>query len=390
MTNVMAYHFPRPVLASQYAAAMMGETPFTDAPNGLFLAAPRRTGKSTFLQLDLRPELERRGVLVIYVDLWANQDYEPSELIAITVAEALEARRGLLHRAAKATGVESIAVAGIRFDTDKIGKKSGTTLHAALHALQQVEKRPIAFIIDEAQHTLKTEAGNTTMKALKSARDQMNGPSQHGLMLVMSGSDRDKLMRLVNNHDAAFFGSTVRDLPPLSQDFIAAIAALVEAQHHALQPVDVGKMSQAFQLFGHRPQFFMQAIGDMLSPLADQGGRFEDRLLNAAKQQQSADEAQMASDFLSLSALPRAVLWRILEKGARFRPYDAAALAFYQNVIGKKISPPLVKSALDTLRDRTPPLVWKSARGEYAVDDLSMHHWYERHRDAGTWPPGSG
>jgi hypothetical protein len=34
-----------------------------------------------------------------------------------------------------------------------------------------------------------------------------------------------------------------------------------------------------------------------------------------------------------------------------------------------------------------PALVWKSARGEYAVEDAAMHRWYETRAAAGTWPP---
>lgn len=42
-------HYPRTQLAEQLADALQGKDLFSDAPNGLFLAAPRRTGKSTFL-----------------------------------------------------------------------------------------------------------------------------------------------------------------------------------------------------------------------------------------------------------------------------------------------------------------------------------------------------
>jgi len=31
--------------------------------------------------------------------------------------------------------------------------------------------------------------------------------------------------------------------------------------------------------------------------------------------------------------------------------------------------------------------VWKSARGEYAVDDAAMHRWFEQRTGAGRWPP---
>jgi hypothetical protein len=36
---------------------------------------------------------------------------------------------------------------------------------------------------------------------------------------------------------------------------------------------------------------------------------------------------------------------------------------------------------------RTPSLVWKSAPGDYAVDDAMMHGWYAARVAAGRWPP---
>ena len=46
-------YYPRTPLAAALADALQGKAAFSDAHNGLFLAAPRRTGKSTFLQSDL-------------------------------------------------------------------------------------------------------------------------------------------------------------------------------------------------------------------------------------------------------------------------------------------------------------------------------------------------
>ena len=51
-------------------------------------------------------------------------------------------------------------------------------------------------------------------------------------------------------------------------------------------------------------------------------------LLQAAKERQQADESQMESDYLALKPLEQAVLWRLLEMGQRFRPYDAEELRF--------------------------------------------------------------
>ncbi len=382
--------YPRTPLADELVTALQGQAGFSDAHNGLFLAAPRRTGKSTFLQGDLSPALERAGVVVVYVDLWADTARDPGALIAAAIGRALQPHLGMVAKAAKKAGIEKVGLAGwLQADTSKIGKLDGLTLVDALKALHETAGKPVALIIDEAQHALTSEAGENAMSALKSARDQMNRPGEVNLMLVMSGSDRDKLLRLVNTAASPFYGSQIQRMPPLGPDFIAFIAGLIEKQRPELHPVDAATLQAAFESFGNRPQFFMEALGQVLSPLSSITGRFEPAVLAAATQRQLDDEAQMESDYLGLRPLEQAVLWRMLEQGARFRPYDAEALKFYRAQTGGPVSAQRAQNALEALRQRTPPLVWKSARGEYAVEDAAMHRWFEERNNAGQWPPTS-
>lgn len=381
--------FPRSTLAQGLVAALQGKALLGDAHNGLFLAAPRRTGKSTFLQGDLRPALQAVGVVVVYVDLWADARRDPGGLIAEAIARALAPQLGLVARTARKTGLDKVKVGGLEVDTSKIGKVDGLTLTDALRLLHESAGKPVALIIDEAQHALTSEAGEAAMTALKSARDQLNQPGVVNLMLVMSGSDRDKLLRLVNTVGAPFYGSQIQRMPPLGPDFIAHIAALIEAQRPELRPVDQALLQQAFEVFGHRPQFFMAALGQVLSPLAALSGRFEVALLEAAQQQQAQDEAQMESEYLGLKPTEQAVLWRMLEQGQRYRPYDAEALRFYRDKTGHPVSAAQAQRALEALRQRTPALVWKSARGEYALEDAAMHRWFETRKEAGQWPPAA-
>ncbi len=381
-------HFPRTALAQTLVTALQGKAVFGDAHNGLFLAAPRRTGKSTFLQADLKPALEQQGVVVVYVDLWADQRRDPGTLIAEAIGRALQPRLGLVSKAARAVGVEKVTIAGaLTIDTSKIGKLDGVTLPEALRVLREAAKAPVALIIDEAQHALTSEAGEAAMAALKSARDQLNRPGEVNLMLVMSGSDRDKLLRLVNTNGAPFYGSQIQRMPELDQDFLAHIVQLIEVQRPDVKPVDADMLLGAFRGFGSRPQFFMEALGQALSPLANLSTRFEVAMLESARQRQADDEAQMESDYLGLRAIEQAVLWRLLEQGQRFRPYDAEALRFYRDKTGQPVTAQKAQNALEALRQHAPAMVWKSARGEYAVDDAAMHRWFERRVEGATWPP---
>lgn len=382
-------YFTRLQLAEDMCEALQGSNLFNDAPNGLFLAAPRRTGKSTFLQADLKPALERRGVAVVYVDLWAAPQRDPGELIAEAIGRALRAHLGPIAKAAKASGLESISIAGaLKIDTSKIGRPEGATLTDALRTLHELAKAPVALLVDEAQHSLTSEAGESAMTALKSARDQLNRPGQVNLMLVMSGSDRDKLLRLVNANAAPFYGSSIKHLPLLGEDFVAHLAGLIENQRPDLKPVDQALLAQAFQTLGHRPQFFIDTLGEALSPFGSgEAKRFESRGVELALQRLEQDRQQMESDYLALRTVEQAVIWRMLEQGARFRPYDAEALRFYTDKTGAPITRAMAQKAMEALRNRQPSMVWKSARGEYAIDDAAMHHWYQQRVTQGAWPP---
>lgn len=382
--------FPRTALADELVSTLQGKAVFSDAHNGLFLAAPRRTGKTTFLRGDLLPALERAGIVPVYVDLWADLARDPGALIAEAIARALQPHLGKLARLAREAGLEKLNLAGwLQVDTSRIGKVDGLTLVDALRALHETAERPVALVIDEAQHALTSEAGENAMTALKSARDQLNSPGVVNLMLVMSGSDRDKLLRLVNSNGAPFYGSQIQRMPLLDHAFIDFIVERIETQRPDLRPVDRSVLFRAFEGFGNRPQFFMEALGQALSPLSRYEARFELAMLEAALQRQRDEQQQMESDFLGLKPLEQAVLWRMLEQGQRFRPYDAEALKFYRAQTGETVSSPKVQKALESLRERMPALVWKSARGEYAVEDAAMHRWYEERKAAGDWPPRS-
>jgi hypothetical protein len=178
-------------------------------------------------------------------------------------------------------------------------------------------------------------------------------------------------------------------MPPLGPDFIAHVSALIEAQRPDLKPVDQATLQQAFEMFGARPQFFMAALGQVLSPLAALTGRFEPAMLEAAQEQQAQDEAQMESDYLGLKPTEQAVLWRLLAQGSRYRPYDADALRFYRDKAGHPVNAAQAQKALEALRQRMPALVWKSARGEYALQDAAMHRWFETRAAADRWPPAA-
>ena len=377
-------HFKRPELARDIAQELLGKNLLSDAPNGLFLAAARRTGKTEFLKNDLRPALEQAGVLVAYVDLWADTSRSPMELIARALAQVVEQSLGLVAKAAKTTGLDSINIGGIKIDTSKIGKTDGMTLPEVLAVIRAQTGKKIALMIDEAQHALTSADGDATMSALKSARDQLKVDGEAQLLLIMSGSHRDKLMRLLNTSAAPFWGSQVRALPTLGRPFVEEIARQLQMQLGTEFDEDV--LMGAFTLCGERPQFFFDAIAEARTD-ADAATGFAHKLLQVAQLRRQRDRDGMSSAYVALAPLEQAMLWRLLQQEAAFKPFDAAALAFYSQHTDKKVTAAQAQKALEQLRDSDPPLVWKSLRGDYSLYDAEMHDWYAYLDAQHAWPP---
>ena len=216
--------FNRPDLARRMAEVALGIDP-SGGSSGLFLAAPRRTGKSTSLTVDLLPELCRRGAVPVYADLWSDRTRNPAAIILGTVRTALRDTEGGLSRAARRGGVAKVGLGSwLSIDLGNFGSPDGATVPQALAELAKRTGRPVVLVIDEAQHALTTPAGENATFALKSARDTMNAGAAAspygnvGLGLVMTGSNRDKLASLVRDRRQAFFGGRVTDFPLLGRD----------------------------------------------------------------------------------------------------------------------------------------------------------------------------
>lgn len=385
----MRMHFARPELASELARQLRGDAVVGGLQHGLFLAAPRGTGLSTFLRRDLEPQLARAGAVVVHVELSADRRRDGGQLIVDAIARALGWQlRALAGSVSKAR----LAALGRAFWPDAAdpqpGTAGGTTLTDAICALQDLCARPVALVIDDAHHALDSPPGEAAMASLKQASGELNRSGTVRLQLVLAGSHRDKLLRLLDTAGAPFQGATIHSLPKLGVPYVDHVVGLIEARRPELRPVNGVLLAEAFRAFRQRPGSFGAAIAEALNPLNDAEGRFEHQVRAAAGREQAAETARRRDDYLGLRPLEQAVLGRLLEEGRRFRPDDADTQAFcQQRCPGMSVSSLEVIAALERLRDHSPPLVWRSPRGEYAVEDPGLLVWYQECSRSGEWPP---
>jgi hypothetical protein len=372
--KIQPFTYHRIALASSYCDALEGNG-IVDASSGLFLAAPRRTGKSTFLREDLVPEMERRGWEPIYIDLWDDRSRDPAELIAETIAVALNKYAGVVLKASKRIGLDKLNVMGaLSLDIGKLGQVGGATLADALELLRERSGKPLALLVDEAQHSLSTDAGTQTMFALKAARDRLNqGTKTKGLYLVMTGSNRDKLAHLTLRKSEPFYGAGLTRFPLLDKGFVVQYAAWLNPLFTAGQQFSTEALEHAFELVGRRPEMLKKVVGEAVSELG--GARaFDDLLAHNSMLLRQRAEREYESAFSELTLMQRAVLDAIARLAPGYEPFSEAAQACYKAVLGKNLKPSSVQTALDALRARE--LVWKAGRGDYAIEDDGMRTWY--------------
>lgn len=371
--------FRRPGLAERMADVALGLDPLGGS-SGLFLAAPRRTGKSTFLTVDLVPELRRRGAIAIYVDLWSDRTSDPAGLVLDAVRAALRETEGGVAKAARRSGLAKVGVGPwLSIDLDKVGTPGGTTIPQALGELGRRTDRPVVLVIDEAQHALTTPDGENATFALKSARDIMNAgatATPYGnlrLGLVMTGSNRDKLASLVRDRKQAFFGSRVTDFPLLRRDYADAYTAYVNETIREGKSLDADEVWAAFAIVGHRPQLLEAAVADhVLGNVGPQAS--PTTLVGHAEACREGYWADLDAVWSTLTDLQQAIVTRVVEMGDAFRPFDATSLARYGDALGRPVETPEVQTALEQLRHAN--VLVRLDRGRYAADDASLPEWH--------------
>ena len=367
--------FRRPELAQKLVKQILTVSVGSAASSGVFLAAPRRTGKSTFVREDLRPAFESEGAIVVYADLWANPSADPASVIVSAIRATLASNDGVLLRLAKGAGLNKVNVAGVmNFDLDRVGLGAAVSLTDALAALSDETGKMIVLVIDEAQHAITTETGITALFALKAARDELNSSLHHGLRIVCTGSNRDKLAMLRNSKDQAFFGAPMVNFPTLGQDFVAWFCEEIDLPF-PLEPETVWPL---FIEAGYRPELLGSAADtfrfDFDVDAATGPARF------AAEVRRLAEEVNEVQRKLIHSLIPIqfAVLRVIAAAGNAYAPFEAATMAQYRKamqlagIAGKdvKADVPGVQQALTALQDKK--LVWRAARGVYAVEEQSV------------------
>lgn len=358
--------YRRPELAKKLAERILTKNPVSAAISGIFIGAPRRTGKTTFMREDLAPQLTAMGAYVIYVDLWEDPKCDPSILISNAFRKELTLHQNAITRIAKGMGIAGLKLGGVDLSIDRLALGKDVTLVQVLAALSDETEKMIVLIVDEAQHAITTDAGTAALTSLRAAREELN-LAHHGLRVVCTGSNSDKLAMLRNSKDQAFFGAAMISFPSLGRDYVEWACGTATDLPATL---DLELANSLFAQSGYRPEYLGAALDALRWDFDLSAENLNQKFANAFNKLLADAETEAKRVLNSLTPLQLAVLKVMANRGADYAPFTTATLKDYSAAMGDEptnIDITTAQGALVALQEKG--LVWRASRGVYAIED---------------------
>ena len=210
------WHYPRTELANKILKSF--ETGLADR---FTIFAPRKRGKTEFVQRDVSPMAKKRGILVVYVDFWRNKS-SPTAAFASAVMAARRDQENwfstLLNNSTLKAKVKlfggdlSLEVSPQRKHAEK------EVLDAAFEELES-SRKPVLLLLEEVQHLATDPAFSDFTATLRSF---MTARSDNKIKGIFTGSSEEGLAQLFKRTKAPFYSaSATLAFPDLGEDFVA-------------------------------------------------------------------------------------------------------------------------------------------------------------------------
>ena len=254
----------RPELADSYLSLLASQP---GRPLALF--APRRIGKTFFLDQDLAPAALARGWLPVYADLWLQRG-APLAAINHALEEALDDASVPASKAGKVAGtaVTKLSALGVSVDLGaaparrKLPEPPELRLDSLVQRLHAASGRPILLMLDEAQALADGQSAATAQALAGSLRAVLH-KRRAQVFAVLTGSSPDALAQLLASAGAPMYHfAQVLNFPPLGDEFLKALAEHYGRVHKGRRPL-LDDLRRLFERLGHKPALLRDVVKAM-------------------------------------------------------------------------------------------------------------------------------
>lgn len=348
----------RPHIAQSYLALLRAQP---GRPLALF--APRRVGKTFFLDHDLAPEAKNAGMLPVYSDLWLHKS-APLEAVNHALEEALDdllVPTSGIAKVAK-TQVKKIGILGASVSLGDeprrraLPEPSALRLDALVTRLSKQHKGQVLLMLDDVQTLGDAPDGVSMIATLRAVLHKR----REEVCAVFTGSSQEGLARLMTTARAPMYQfAQIIDFPILGDEFLRPLAEHFRKVHPG-KKLELAELRDGFQKIGFKPAL----MRDMVKAMSAEG-------ITDVKR---GVENYMASDHQvaiwlallnSVDAFDQAVLVAVANGQA---PLSQSTLKLLAAVPGSKPTISKVRSSVEKLKRSG--LLSKNAVGTTIEDPL--------------------
>jgi hypothetical protein len=357
-----SWHFARPVLAKKYI-----DTFEVGLISAQALFAPRRMGKSEFLEKDLIPAARSAGYVCAYLNLWDSREQPRLALVrALTAARSSRGSARLLKRLKhplrkiKATAKLGLAEGSLEADLSD-EKASDLALTEIIRSFDK-PARKLLLVLDEAQ-VLASAINTDLTHALRAGLDTR----KQTIKVIFAGSSENSLRQMFARATEPFYNwAPIEPFERLGAQFVAAMTRKVNTLcRFRLSERDA---LRAFDTLKRTPEFFRRFLGRYLQ-YADQGAE-------AALQDTVAhvfSDSGFRTIWGRLNPTDRAVL-RAMAQGEQDLHSVAVRTRLGEELgLGKRVPAGTPRNSLTRLQKAE--LVTRVAHGDYQIQDEGLIEW---------------
>lgn len=188
------------------------------------LFAPRRVGKTYFLDKDLTPAAIDKGFFPVYADLWINR-VAPLDAINQALEESLDdvnVPKTLLGKLGKTT-VKKVGALGAIIELGEtparreLPEKPELRMDSLISRLAADACKPILLMLDEIQSLGQTSGGEAAIATVRAVLQK----HKKVLFAVFTGSSQDALGEMMMSAGGAMYQfAQLLTLPSLGTDYL--------------------------------------------------------------------------------------------------------------------------------------------------------------------------
>ena len=248
----------RPDLARSYLSLIKAQP---GRPLAMF--APRRVGKTFFLDHDLAPAARRVKWLPVYADLWLQKS-APLDAINHALEEALDDATipaGKVGRLA-GTEVKRVGMMGASLDLGNaparrpLPSAPELRLDALVVRLSSASGKPVLLMLDEIQSLGDVADGEKIIAALRAVLHKRRAV----LMAVFTGSSQEAMARMLTSAGAPMYQfAQLLDFPVLGDEYLQQLANHF-ATIHPGKGLKLEDLRRVFARIGFKPRLMRDLV----------------------------------------------------------------------------------------------------------------------------------